>query len=518
MILRDYQQEAVNKLWARLFESGSVLCALPTGSGKTEVMQALLKKCIDKKPDIKIVVIAQKINLIEQTARRFRKNFDSVSIYCGSIDKDLSGTIVIASIQSISEIKMHINVVVVDEVHAIDHEQGRYFDFFELNRHEKLKVIGFTATPFRADGPIYGEGKFFEQIDYYKGIDEMIEAGFLVHPLMKAPNHQIDTTQLAVRAGEYAQEDVDRVTVNQEVVTAQVNDALSRLYDRYSVVWACASINHAEMVYHTIKRITEDQSNVYIIHSKMSKIDRDENLKYFESCEPSHLIFVTIVSEGYDHPPIDAVVLMRPTRSPVLYVQTVGRGLRVSGDKKDCLVLDYGNVVRSCGPLNDPKVVNARKGKSIEDEVQHRVCPNCCEYVLKILAACNVCGFSFREEKKETKLRVEADTDTDIMRVNAPREMLVRGVTLGFHRSKNGNDCLKITYKSLSLLDRDFTEYFVFSNDYAHKRMQKRLIELDCDVLTDDIYEQADAKCKRIPRSITLVKKNGYENIQKVSF
>jgi len=514
LILRDYQKQAVEKLWARLFESGSALCVIATGGGKTEIMQALLQKCFAKKPDLKVVVIAQKINLIEQTARRFRKNFDSVSIYCGSIEKDLSGSIVIASIQSIAEIKMHINIVVVDEVHAIDHEQGRYFDFFELNRHEKMKVIGFTATPFRADGPIYGEGKFFEKIDFIKPMDELIDEGYLVRPLMKAPNHQIDTSQLSVRAGEYAQEDVERVTVDQSVVDLQVKDALSRLANRYSVVWACASIAHAEMVSSTINRIIEGQDNVSIIHSKMGKQDRANHLGAFEELG-GHLVFVTIVSEGYDHPPIDAVVLMRPTRSPVLYVQMVGRGLRTSEGKKDCLVLDYGNVVRSCGPINNPKVVTARKGKKPEEEIQHRVCPECFEYVLKILPACDVCGHVFYT-KKETKLRVESDVQ-DILAKPKPREMLVKKVVLGFHTSKAGNDCLMVIYKPLSMLDRDHVEYFTFSNDWAYKRMVKRLQELDCPIV-GDTHEQAEQLCKRCPKSIILVSKNGYNNIERLVF
>jgi len=509
MILRAYQQQAVEKLWSRLYETGSVLCAMSTGSGKTEVMQALLQKCFAKKPDLKVVVIAQKINLIEQTARRFRKNFDSVSIYCGSIEKDLSGSIVIASIQSIAEIKMHINIVVVDEVHAIDHEQGRYFDFFELNKHEKMKVIGFTATPFRADGPIYGEGKFFEKIDFIKPMDELIDEGYLVRPLMKAPNHQIDTSQLSVRAGEYAQEDVERVTVDQTVVDLQVNDALDRLIGRKKIVWACASIAHAEMVRNTLG------INAFAIHSKMDKNSRAVAIHWFEKRDARHLVFVTIVSEGYDFPPIDAVVLMRPTRSPVLYVQTVGRGLRISEGKKDCLVLDYGNVVRSCGPINNPKVVTARKGKKPEEEIQHRVCPECFEYVLKILPACDVCGHVFYT-KKETKLRVESDVQ-DILAKPKPREMLVKKVVLGFHTSKAGNDCLMVIYKPLSMLDRDHVEYFTFSNDWAYKRMVKRLQELDCPIV-GDTHEQAEQVCGRAPKSIILVSKNGYNNIERLVF
>ena len=473
---------------------------------------ALLQKSIASKPDLKIVVLCQKINLIEQTARRFKKVFDSVSIYCGSIDKDLSGQIVVASIQSISDVKMLVNIIVIDEVHSVDSDQGRYFEFLELNKHDKLKVLGFTATPYRADGPIYGEDKFFEKIDFIKPMDELIEEGYLVVPRMKCPKHQINTANLRIRAGEYASEDVEREVLNQELVTEQVRDALVRAEGRQKVVWACASIAHCEMVRATIE--VQDLHAV-MIHSKMSQDERLLSIESFERRDARHLVFVTIVSEGYDYPPIDCVVLMRPTRSPVLYVQTVGRGLRTSQGKTDCLVLDYGQVVKSCGPLNDPNVGQSRRGG--KTDVQHKVCPNCQEYIDKFEAACPVCQYQFVSERKDPKLTREAEENSDIISTPKPRELEVRGIEIAYHLAKSGNECLKIVYKSANFLQRDIQEFFVWNNNFAHKRMIGRLIDMNVK-LQPDLHQQVIEKAHKIPKTITVITKNGYETVMRLNF
>ncbi|WP_350448928.1 DEAD/DEAH box helicase, partial [Streptococcus pseudopneumoniae] len=84
--------------------------------------------------------------------------------------------------------------------------------------------------------------------------------------------------------------------------------------------------------------------------------ERNNEMEYFLNGEARHMVFVTALSEGWDHPPIDALCLLRPTRSPVLYVQLAGRVLRPYDGKVDSLILDYGNVVKNLGPLDNPRI------------------------------------------------------------------------------------------------------------------------------------------------------------------
>jgi hypothetical protein len=124
------------------------------------------------------------------------------------------------------------------------------------------------------------------------------------------------------------------------------------------------------------------------VHSLMKSAEQTDALREFEQGDTRHLVFVSKVSEGYDFPAIDAVVLFRPMRSPTLYIQTVGRGLRLHPDKSDCLVLDYGKVVSHCGRLDRPVVQEdllvlgddgKRRAAHVEDKVDYRVvtCDHC---------------------------------------------------------------------------------------------------------------------------------------------
>lgn len=507
--LRDYQIEAVNTIWARLKMSSSVLCVMATGGGKTEVMIEVLKKALSVKPDLKAVVLVQKITLLKQTIIRFKEQIDSVSIYCGTEgENDLSGSVVIATIQSIYDKKIDgLNLIILDECHNVDQDEGRYSNFFSSNTHDRLKILGFTATPYRADGYIYGEGKLFEQIDFEMGLRDLISKGFLVPPLLKKPDHQIDTSNFKISMGEWASKDVQAATENEHIIDLQVKDALARMTGRNKIAWACSSIDHSEMV---LSKLVELNENGSIIHSQMSMEERLDNQNRFEYGLNRHLVFVTIVSEGYDYPPIDCIVFLRPTRSPVLYVQTVGRGLRISEGKKDCLVLDYGKVIENVGPIDDPNIKKQKYERINAGEIKKKtkVCPQCREYNLIQTQYCIACEYQFFEIKaKELKPELAASL------FRKDEEIQIAGIKMLEHKSKNGNNCLRITYIPTNILNKQIDEYFVFSNEWAYKKMQRRLFDLKVPTMPSikEIIEQS--KSAVAPKSITVRMKDGYKNI-----
>lgn len=510
--LRDYQLDAVNTIWARFKESSSVLCVMATGAGKTEVMIEIMRRALEIKPTLKFCVLVQKLNLLNQTVTRFRKQLKSVSIYCGSEgENDLSGQVIVATIQSISNVKIDgLSCIVFDECHNVDEEQGRYSTFLELNDSNNLKILGFTATPFRSDGLIYGEDKLFEQIDFEMGLTDLIEKGFLVKPLLKKPDHQLDTSSLRIRMGEYVQEDVSKLTEDQDRLHLQITDALGRMNGRKKAVWACASINHAEMVCSNLIHLGE---NAAIIHSNLSNDERSNQQYRFEKTDCRHLVFVTIVSEGYDYPSIDTIVLMRPTRSPVLYVQTIGRGLRLAEGKTDCLVLDYGKVIETLGPLDDPKV-KRNKYERLSTETEMKVCPECHEYNFRIAQYCVACNYQFFDKNKGAK---ELKPETELKIFSTPEEIEIKKVSFAFHKAKSGNDCLKITYHPINILNRPVDEFFVFNNEWAYKKLQRRFFDLGARIYPT-IEESVKQAPINIPKSITVKIKDGYKNITKMRF
>lgn len=510
MELRQYQLECIEAVWTELFQEPTALTVLPTGAGKTFVLANLMKKAIEAKADIRIAMVMGRIELVRQTERALSSVIPlrDIGVYCGSLGRrELQRRVTVASIQSIADIKMeNLNLLVIDEVHNFDQSRGAYLRFVERAREEtaRLKVVGVTATAFRATGMIYGPGQLFKRVCYRKTIQEMIALGFLAKPKLKSSAAEFDTSRLRTRAGEYMQEDVDELVSNERTCQEQVSDALSRLQGRTTVAWATANIAHCNMVADTLMAKGE---RVTTVHSKLSTLGRQQNLASWMTGQTRHMVFVTVLSEGFDHPPIDAVCLMRPTRSPVLYVQTVGRGLRTWPGKEDCLILDYGQVVKTLGPIDDPLVSDkdSKSKRKLCKKCQEpnpigndfcdacgfpfppyglKCCPQCLSFVPGGAEVCEDCAYAFPPlpEPREIvkKLDKKAQEHKILSERQAPERVTLGPAWLSMHTAKSGNECVRITYRDLDLMNNwgGLSEFFVVTSPWAMERLERRLGEL----------------------------------------
>lgn len=479
-------------------------------------------------------MIMGRVQLVGQTENALAEVIPrrQIGVYCGSLNrKELSRSITVASIQSIADIDFpNLNLLVIDEVQNLDQDRGRYAQFIEkaTGKNQKLKVIGVTATPYRANGKIYGGDKLFKRICYKKTIQEMIAMGFLAPPVLKSSKNEFDVSRLRTRAGEYVQEDVDALVKDDDLVRIQVADALARIGDRRSVVWACANIDHCNRVANVLMSLGE---LVTTVHSKLSTGTRQANLSGFMTGQMRHLSFVTVLSEGFDHPPIDAVILMRPTRSPVLYVQTVGRGLRIADGKTNCIVLDYGQVIKTLGPLDDPNV----KEKAASNGL--KCCPQCLTFSPYGTEFCPECQYPWPPmerifEAPEKKLDKKAAGDINVLSEKAtPTKELLGPAEIAMHEAKSGNLCVRITYQDRNYLNRwggynGTSEYFVVKSSWAMERLERRLGDINAAITkipfdgvvevpgTFEILKTLDGKYDRI----LAVKKISDQNPSKKTF
>jgi DNA repair protein RadD len=286
--------------------------------------------------------------------------------------------------------------------------------------------------------------------------------------------------------GDFRKDDIEKLTSDQDKMRRQVQDALSRLDGRKKICWACSSIAHSEALKEELIRCGE---NAVALHSGQSKEDQSNAKASFESGPMRHLTFVSIVSEGYDYPPIDAMILMRPTRSPVLYVQTIGRALRPSEGKIDAMILDYGKVIESCGPLDNPIIRSKSTPKAMLKKAQMKFCPECLEYTSPRASECHVCGHSFVTEiKKSFTEKLEMQSYDGPLFSNTPKEEKIRMVCFSRHKSKNGNDCLKISYRPFGIFDESINEFFVVNNDYGFGKLMDRVKCFGISHFSDDIF------------------------------
>jgi DNA repair protein RadD len=401
----------------------------------------------------------------------------------------------------------------VDEVHGVNEETGRYISFIEeqTKKNPKCKIVGFTATPYRSDGYIYGKGKLFTHPTYERGLKFFIDRKYLVPPICKQPDHQIDLSKLRILRGEYRQDDIDAQALNAGMARDQVIDALNRSQGRKKIVWQCSSINHAILIKDILRQEGEASET---LHSKMDTPERLTAQFNFEIGAARHLTFVSIVSEGYDYPPVDCIVLMRPTRSPGIMVQTVGRGLRPSPGKEDCLVLDYAGVVATLGPLEAPAIGKKSRGGEKIEQTQ-KACPECRTYVSPRALKCPTCGFDW-PKLEATKNALTAAEDLDFLKKQS-QEIEVRDVRLSVHVSKAGSLCYKISYFPNGIFLEPLDEYFNVDLGFSMRRFILRAVELGFDV-KDNPHETAASKITKIPKRVEFKMDNKYPRIKRLIF
>lgn len=451
--LRPYQLEAIEVTWKALFRSNTALLVMCTGLGKTLTIAGFCEKAFKAKPSLRVLFLVNKVSLAQQTSRVFSKLLEGVGVFCGSLNSYSQERFTVASVQSIAKADIKkFDLLIVDEAHRLDQREGsQYMQVIEKLRdlNSNLKIVGLTATPFRNDGYIFGPDKIFENITYSKDIMWAIDQGWLVKPSMKHTTERFVTSNLHTRMGDFDSSEVKALTLNKPKVEQQIEDAMPKLEGRRKVIWHCSCIEHAELVADTIPE------EAIVIHSKMNIKQRREELSKFEDGDVRHLCFVMIVSEGYDYPPIDAVVLMRPTKSPVLYVQCIGRALRTAAEKDSCLVLDYGEVILNCGPLDRPYVKEAGSRSRVKP-TDMKFCPKCLEYLETKIVECPSCGHSFKKEidymkklstrAKEGKLFSDKTQVLEWIEVNPDRS------NVSVYESKAGNTCLKFTFRPNNIL------------------------------------------------------------------
>lgn len=495
MKLRDYQTEAIKSVWDDMCKGDNALVVLPTGSGKSIVIYELLRKSVNLSPSIKAVVLFNRVPLlVEQTERAEKYLCHEVKNYCASINKKEVGKVTFASVQSLVNTDESFNLIICDECHVIDDDDSIYMDFIkkQLEINPKAKVVGFTATPYRADGFIYGKDRLFKKISYKKDLLWAIKQGFLVRPICKEPDHIFDTSKLRITAGDYNGKDIDALVDDSTLVREQVIDALNRMDGRKCIVWACANIKHAELVNEILASFGEDSVTVHSEQDDYSTIEEFKKGK-------RHLTFITVVAEGFDHAPIDCVVLMRPTTSPRLMVQICGRGLRTHSSKSDCLILDYAQVFRTLGTLDAPMVQRKAKGKK-EGKAPTKTCPECRGINHTSFKECEHCGFVFPAPPISERHTIFADSDAKVLS-DEETTMEVKRVVFSDYVSKSGNKCKVIEYHSGAFYEQPIKEYFVESQSYAMKRYELRKVQVENGRINGIIYSY-EGKYPRVKRVI----------------
>ena len=404
--MRDYQQEAVDKTIKDLNSSASCapLIALPTGAGKTYVIAGLIDAMLKDDPDASVLVIAHVKEILMQNRESIEGVLhQSVSTYSAGLGTKQIGRITVAGIQSIykdPDIFRDFSLILIDEAHLIPaHSEGMYRTF--LAEMIYSRVVGLTATPFRmSTGYIYGKERIFSHLSIdltnFAGFNRLLDNGYLCRLTSKSTALQLRTEGVKITGGDFNERALSEANNRSEITTAAIDEILDLGKNRKKILIFAIDIKHAENIVEELK--SRDTTAEYV-HSKMDK-DRDGIIRRFKENEFRCLVNVNILTTGFDDPSIDLVVLLRPTQSPVLHVQTIGRGLRIHHDKSDCMVLDFAGNISRLGCINDIQVKEKKKRKKDPDaEPRAKECPECLCLLPPRVMVCE-CGYHFPIKEK----------------------------------------------------------------------------------------------------------------------
>jgi DNA repair protein RadD len=457
---RKYQHDCINELYNSFYQKAKSLVVLPTSAGKTHIFCELIKKCVSVKSDIKILVLMNKVSLVAQNRKEAElRGIKSCSYYCSSLGERKISQVTFATIQSISSsikqfgnenhyskttknLNLMFHLILIDETHNITETFENFYDYcLEIN--PKLKLAGFTATPFRKEGFIYGKDKFYEDVTYSLPLNSLIESGYITDYILFDTKDKFDVSKLKKQGDDYNLKQLSKLVDNLPKAEKQVIDFRERVANRNKVAIMCVDISHCEK----IKKLLEDYGEeVALTHSKLSKKEQEENIKYFEDGSAKFLVSVNQVTEGYSYTAIDTVILLRPTRSPRLMVQMIGRGLRNHDGKENCLVLDYGDVLMNCGTPRSP-IIEEIKIRGYKKTIlsEFRSCPACLMYNPRTNETCDNCGKEL-VKKRDPNKNLNEKPFQDIDRIDSDTVSVTFMEVDWKYVGKSGKPCYRIKY------------------------------------------------------------------------
>ena len=343
--LFDYQEDMKERIEKALRLHRSVMAQMPTGTGKTYLLTAVIDSFVSNHPMEKVWIVAHRRELVSQIDETVRK-FHS---YSSSKNSSLLSSVKAMSIQWLmrhyDEIEEEPGMVVIDEAH---HALAKtYKEMWE--KFPKAKFLGLTATPCRLNGK--GFMDLFDVLVQSWNIPEFISKGrlatydFVSIKSDGVTQRLIDSLQKRGADGDYQNKEMDMLLNKRPSIERLYQSFEEYGKDRKGIVYAI-NISHSKKI---MELYQEHSIKAVAIDSKTPAAERQADIEAFKKGDIQVLVNVDIFSEGFDCPDVEFVQLARPTLSLAKYLQMVGRGLRVAKGKKNCVIIDNVGLYRVFG-------------------------------------------------------------------------------------------------------------------------------------------------------------------------
>ncbi len=334
MKLFSYQEAALLAIFSD--PSRSQLISMPTGTGKTITFLAVAKE-----KNLKTLILVHRKELLDQTYDKAQKmgfNVSDISLITSENKMELRRLNIAMVPTLIRNLPLYaaddIEMIIVDEAHhATARSYRKIFQHFEVVEKDKW-ILGFTATPLRGDASSLSD--IFASHSFKITLSEATQKGYICPVYGVKVQFDKDLSDIEMKQGDYDISKLDRV-MNCDEINDLVVEKCSNIQKTPGLIF-CTSVDHARKIAKRLRKKGKKAISVSYLTPKKTLA------KIFQLLYQNKIHYITNavkLSEGFDHPPIQAIIIARPTRSPVLYKQMIGRGLRNFKNKKECLVVEF---------------------------------------------------------------------------------------------------------------------------------------------------------------------------------
>ena len=492
MILRPYQSDAIAAIYNYFMaENGNPIVAIPTGAGKAVIIGEFVRGIFQHYPHQRVMMLTHNREIISQNMQKLLTLWPTApaGIYSAGIGRRESHFPItfagIASVAGKASFFGHQDLVLIDECHLVGTKDSTMYRTFlaALKKvNPQLKVIGFTATHYRLGLGLLTEGELFSDICYdLTGLDafnHLLDEGYLSPLIPKRTAMLYDVSDVGMSGGEYKQGELQKAVDKTELTYTAIQELIHYGQDRKHWLIFASGIEHSE---HVASMLEYFNIPTCVVHSKMTSDQRDANIAGFKSGRYRAAVNNSVLTTGFDFPEMDLVGVLRPTSSPGLWVQMLGRATRpvyapgfdlqtkegrlaaiAAGPKQNALILDFAGNTRRLGPINDPVIPKA-KGKGGGGTAPVKVCEICNVYNHAGVRFCTACGAEF---PKELKINGTAYTD-EIIKTSLPQVEIFKVDRVIYTEHRKRSDAMRpptmqVTYYSGL---RMFREWVCFEHD-----------------------------------------------------
>lgn len=401
--LRPYQLALKNKVREAFKNNKRVILLAPCGSGKTVIASSIMQDAIKK---------GNKVWFIVHRSELMKQANDTLERY-GIPKKNIEVYMVQSLAHKLDKIKEEPNLIIVDECQHSSSSTYRKI----INQYPNAYILGLSATPTRLTGKPLGD--IYETIISEVTAKQLIEMKYLADYSYYAPELNIDFNNIKIKAGDYDTEDVNRV-MSKAKIYGDIIKTYKKLANNKKTILYCASIEYSKKME---KLFSENGYKIKHFDGTTPEKERQQIVEDFRNNKIQMLTNVDLIGEGFDVPDCECVLLLRPTQSLNLFIQSSTRCLRKNGDKK-AIIIDYVNNIQKHGlPTMDRQWSLDKKVKEYDNEnddgtLRIRVCKECFS-TFEGGDVCPYCG----AEYELTAIEIENIKEVQLKKVEEEREL-----------------------------------------------------------------------------------------------